>query len=324
MAYLLNTHTNKKQYLLNHHTFGRRSEVVDTYIDKPEISKIHAVIEWTDQKWHIRNFGRNNTWVDQKKLEPTHSQTLKIGQTIRFADPQFEGWVIKNLDPPCDLLIGLNEYSITQNLSHFTLLPNEEAPLAALFFCQVSKQWLLEGRNNLSTEQDKSDVGLIDNQQTVSLEHFQWRMMLINDEPQTVNLSPHPFSPHQCTFNFDVSLDEEHIQLNLDQQGETIDFGGRSHHYLLLHLARIKARHAREGIDINNQGWIGNDQLERELGIDNAHINIQIFRARKQLAHAFPNTVDLASLLERRRGSIRFNCAHAIITKGEHQEHIGN
>jgi hypothetical protein len=129
-------------------------------------------------------------------------------------------------------------------------------------------------------------------------------------------------SVKHCAFNFDVSLDEEHVQLCLEHKGEPIDLGERTHHYLLLHLARLKAQHAKDGIDCNNQGWINNDQLERELGIDNSHINIQIFRARKQIAHAIPNINGLADLLERRRGSVRFNCSRATITKGEDCESI--
>lgn len=322
MAYLINTQTNEKQYLLSHHTFGRRDELVDTCIGKPEVSKIHAVIEWAGQEWHIRSFGRNGTWVNGHRLKPTENHVLKVGQTVHFSDPRQNGWLIENLTPPCDLLVGLNEQSNTQSLSHYHLLPSDEEPLVALFFCSIRRSWVLEHRSTFAGADNEDSIILVDTNDTVEFADYQWRLFLIDNEPQTVDMSEQPSNVNHCAFNFDVSLDEEHVQLCLEHKGQPIDLGERSHHYLLLHLARIKAQHAKDGIDGKNQGWIHNDQLERELGIDNSHINIQIFRARKQIAHAIPNMNGLADLLERRRGAVRFNCSRATITKGEDCESI--
>jgi hypothetical protein len=119
-------------------------------------------------------------------------------------------------------------------------------------------------------------------------------------------------------FVFSLSLDEETTQLELHQpkQKQTIDLGVRSHHYLLLQLARHRADDITRGLDSKSQGWIYADHLAAELGLDITHMNIQIFRARKQFADNLPETVDHESLLERRGGKIRFGGVKFKIYKG--------
>ncbi|MEM7294897.1 MAG: FHA domain-containing protein, partial [Pseudomonadota bacterium] len=53
------------------------------------------------------------------------------------------------------------------------------------------------------------------------------------------------------------------------------------------------------------------------LGADMTHINIMIFRARKQLAHALVGKVDSDFLVERGRGRVRFGFPRFKIYKGE-------
>jgi hypothetical protein len=119
-------------------------------------------------------------------------------------------------------------------------------------------------------------------------------------------------------FVFSLSLDEETTQLELHQpkQKQTIDLGVRSHHYLLLQLARHRANDIERGLDAKSQGWIYADHLAAELGLDITHMNIQIFRARKQFVDNLPETVDHESLLERRGGKIRFGGVKFKIYKG--------
>jgi hypothetical protein len=117
-------------------------------------------------------------------------------------------------------------------------------------------------------------------------------------------------------FIFNMSLDEETTQLELHHQ-QTLDLAVRSHHYLLLQLARHRAEDAERGLDNKSQGWVYADQLAAELGLDNTHMNIQIFRARKQLVDALPDALGQQCLLERRGGKIRFGCEKFKIFKGE-------
>ena len=117
-------------------------------------------------------------------------------------------------------------------------------------------------------------------------------------------------------FVFDLSLDEESTQLCLQHDQQKIDLGVRSHHYLLLQLARHRAEDIERDLDSHSQGWVYASQLAAELGMDNTHMNIHIFRARKQLADALPHAQMQTCLLERRGGKLRFGCDKFKIYKG--------
>lgn len=318
MAYLRNLQTNDRLYLLTHHTFGRRSDSVDTFIDQPEISKIHAVIEWNGHAWEIRDLGRNGTWIDQQKISAAKNTPLKTGQIVNFANQAQNSWKVENLDAPGNLLLGLNDCSISKQLSHYHLLPNSTAPIAALFLCDTRGQWILESNTDNYINGSNNET-VINHNDHIALGDYKWRLFLNTEQQQTLDITEKQSNIDQVAFHFDVSLDEEHTQLKLGHQYETIDLGERSHHYLLLHLARLKAEHANQGVDNKSQGWINNEQLAKELGIEVSHINIQIFRARKQIADEFPGANDL---LQRRRGEVRFNCSQASISKGDRIESL--
>jgi hypothetical protein len=108
------------------------------------------------------------------------------------------------------------------------------------------------------------------------------------------------------TLSFAVSLDEEHVCVGLSDGQHQLDLGERTHHYTLLTLARLRLADAKRRLDSHTQGWVDIERLAKMLGIEETHLNIQIFRLRKQLAQALPPGSQLPDLIERRRGSLRF------------------
>ena len=117
------------------------------------------------------------------------------------------------------------------------------------------------------------------------------------------------------SLHFDVSLDEEHVFLSITQDQRRLDLGERVHHYALLTLARRRLADRASGIDPHSQGWIDTERLSKMLGLEAAHLNIQIFRMRRQiaLALAMPASPDV---IERRRGQIRFGTPPVSIVRG--------
>ncbi len=116
-----------------------------------------------------------------------------------------------------------------------------------------------------------------------------------------------PALPRRDTLlSFYVSLNEEHafLKIALDERRE-LDLGERVHHYSLLTLARRRLADAGAGMDPSSQGWIEMTELSRMLGIDASHLNIQLYRARNQLARAMPPGCRPPILVERRRGELR-------------------
>ena len=219
MAYLRNLLTQDKLYLLAHHTFGRRDDIVDTCIPQPEISKIHASIEWNGQYWQVRDLSSNGTWLDERKLTSRADTPLKTAQVLNFANQPHNRWRIENLDAPCNLLLGLNDNTTTEPLSTVHLLPNSEAPLGALYLCTARKQWVLVPFDS----DDDANETIVNAYDTIELGEFQWRLLPYAPQQETQLLMTDQGRVADCEFHFDVSLCEEHIQLCLEHNGERVD-----------------------------------------------------------------------------------------------------
>ena len=68
--------TGNSIYLREYHTFGRRAEVVDSVIDHPLMSKIHALIEWNNSSWNIKDVSSNGTLVNNRVLQKNKKHKL--------------------------------------------------------------------------------------------------------------------------------------------------------------------------------------------------------------------------------------------------------
>jgi hypothetical protein len=316
MAYLFDADTETFFPLAPHHTFGRLADSVDTPLNKPYISKLHTAIDWSGEHWRIKNLGRNGTLVNGALLQEGEQRSLQLQDVIHLADPQDKGFKVIDLAPPCDMLWPLtNQHSLAQPpqpipLEHYHLLPNEQLPELALF-CQ-QQQWYLEPLDqqgeDLPSPLSAGDLVQFNNS------HWQLIRATIYGPTEARPLPPEALSTLE--FVFELSLDEEDTQLSLKQPQCTIDLGVRSHHYLLLQLARHRAQDIALGLAPCSQGWIYAEQLAAELGMDNTHVNIHIFRARKQITDALPHALGHSKLLERRGGKLRFGCDNFKIYKG--------
>lgn len=141
--------------------------------------------------------------------------------------------------------------------------------------------------------------------------------------PSLASLSvdcPHTSLENLC-LNFQISLNEEHTFLSVSYGNkQDVDLGERAHHYSLLTLARRRLDDAKNGLDPSSQGWLELAQLSKSLGIEPEHLNIQIFRARTQLLNALPQLAHLPSIIERRRGEVRFGAHQFCIVRGSRLE----
>lgn len=312
MAYLLDQSTNTCFPLAPHHTFGRLANSVDRLIDKPYISKLHAAIEWTGSHWCLKSLGLNGTWINGSHLNQGDSRDLHIHDDIHFAEIGDPGFTVADLTPPCDMLWPMDQ-TLDQlkpiPLSRYHLLPDTNNPELALFLDDSTQLWYSEALNQ---EQDPEPRKITDGDQ-LEFGGIRWQFVQVQIYGPTEAKSSHHLNDYR--FIFHLSLDEETTQLELHHQ-QTLDFGARTHNYLLLQLARHRAEDVARGLDGESQGWVYVDQLAAELGLDITHLNIQIFRVRKQLADNLPNVLSQQSLIERRGGKLRFGCDKVTVYKG--------
>lgn len=321
MAYIFDIANNTYVALAPHHTFGRLANAVDTYIDKPYISKLHAAIEWNGKDWRIKNLGLNGTWfngslLNGNNLTGNESQLLNIADEFQLAELSDAGFKVVDISPPADMLWPLEIPAGTKPqpiyLTRYHLLPDTNAPELAVFFDEQNQEWQLE---TLNAQHEHHSHELRDGD-LLQLGNAHWQLMRAQICGPT---EAHIFPTHNLSdmeFIFNLSLDEESTQLELVTEKNKIDLAVRNHHYLLAHLARHRAADTARGLDIKSQGWVYTDQLASELGLDATHMNIYIFRLRKQISDSIPTVIGLQYLLERRGGKIRFGCEKFKIYKG--------
>ena len=291
-------------YLHGHHTFGRLLGKVDSVVEGDAISKIHASVEWNGLRWTIKDLSRNGVWLNRKKLERLVDVPLKAGQKISFAEQKNVCFKIEDLSPPQALLINQKNSGKHLILESHNLLPNEQKPEALLYQRENSLQWCLQGAE---AEQET----LLANQQVISIAGEDWVTFFPVTNVQTAGLENLVQENIQdYLFQFTVSLDEESVGIQLSDKSKTIDLGNKAYYYLLLYLARQRLADAELGLPMNDQGWVGRDQLVKDLGMEETHINIHIFRIRKILAGKLPQVAGLDKLVDRaRRGHIRLGLA---------------
>ena len=316
MAYIFDTATGSYIALAPHHTFGRLANSVDTQIDKPYISKLHAAIEWNGKDWRIKNLGLNGTWLNRNNLAANESLALRVNDEFHLAELGDPGFKVLDLTAPADMLWPLDVApgALPQPiyLTRYHLLPDGNTPELAIYFDEQGQQWHLETLNaqqeHHSHELNEGDL--------VQLGNSRWKLIRTQVYGPTEARAYPVQQLSDMEFLFNLSLDEESTQLELVSKQQKVDLAVRNHHYLLAHLARHRAADAARGLDNKSQGWIYTDQLANELGLDATHMNIYIFRLRKQIADSIPTLLGLQYLLERRGGKIRFGCEKFKIYKG--------
>lgn len=315
MAFLFDVAAGTHFPLASHHTFGRLMSTVDTHVDRSCVSKLHAAIEWNGQSWRIRNLGTNGTWLNDTWLGPGEHQDLQLNDTIRLAEPVDPGFLVCDLTPPVDMLWPLHASGEIRPiyLSSYHLLPDVNAPALAIFFEEERQQWFMEE----SPTQGDTHVSPLHHGELIELQQTHWRFVRaqLHGATEVRGLPERKLSDFD--FVFSLSLDEESTQLELLHPRQRIDLGVRTHHYLLAHLARVRMEDHLAGLDQKSQGWLYSEQLAAELGLDITHMNIQIFRARKQLAECLEGIAGHQLLLERRAGKIRFGSNRFRIYKGD-------
>ncbi|MBX2849487.1 MAG: FHA domain-containing protein [Acidiferrobacterales bacterium] len=281
-----------QDYLRDYHTFGRRKSSVDTRLDFPYISKMHAIIEWREPNWLLKDVSKNGLKLNGKIVPMQKAIVLNVGDEIDFAGVGETVLKIMSLDPPCPMMINVEQPANTIEITENILLPSENEPELALYLCEERHQWFTESINT------GEEFGPYKHGDLLSFGNSEWRMMLVSEDDATTEFESEATTLDDITFRFDLSQDEESTHLTLIDKGVEIDLGERTHNYLLVHLLRHRLDSG------GDSGWLDSQLLMRELGLEESHMNIQIFRARKQIRGAL-NVSGGSRLIERRRGALR-------------------
>ncbi|MCD9460561.1 FHA domain-containing protein [Marinibactrum halimedae] len=301
----MNSKTEALIQLRSTHSFGRDVNNCDTGLSDSLCSRNHCIIEYIGNTWVLIDHSKNGTYVNNKKVEAKRV-SLNKDDTLTFSKKGGESFIVISTEPPQPFLINQSKNHFIQLTSN-NILPNENHP--ELLIYRHNFEWVLE--------HDKT-VKKLYSHDNITLNKESW-VFFPNDTIQdTVTHAINGLSSiHRYTLYFSVSLNEENVQVSIQHHDDTlIDFGYKAHHHILLILARQRLLDEARCIPDSEHGWIANEVLTSELGIDTSHLNTHIYRLRKAFEEIkFPQTP-----VERRFGELRLSTCPFIIKKGNTNE----
>lgn len=268
-----------------------RSATCFLRLSDAQVSGEHALVQWTGQGWVLRDLGsRNGTHLNGRRLPVAASSPLARGSQIAFGDPKAT-FTMQDAGPPVPMALELRSRQMRESQAGLLALPNTDEPQAVVYQ-RDDGTWVQEAADETQ--------GIAD-QELLYLDQQVWCVFL----PDEAGVTPVVCAEKTLAataFEFEVSRDEEHVVMTVVHGDERIALEPREHHYVLLVLARARAKDA--ALPPPERGWLSKDKLQQMLRIRPSALNVAVHRARQQLADA--GVVGAAGLVEVRRGLRRF------------------
>ncbi|GLS25287.1 FHA domain-containing protein [Marinibactrum halimedae] len=285
MAILRSTDSSSFIYLKPAHIFGRDPNTADQLLFDTACSRLHCVIRWQGNCWVLTDESRNGCYINGTPTKRGQTVRLKLGDIFAPSKSSQPQWQLEDDSEPTPVIITTCGSRLIK-LSSFNLLPNEHTPICQL--TQKNHQWYFEqGHDSVEI----SEGFIFD----MAGQHWRFYPNYVVQETEVFEDNSTPM------LIFDVSQNQEHIGLSMNIDGRNIEFGYKAHHQFLLEMAKHKLEFNSE----KDAGWMSNDLLMHNLGIDINYLNIQIYRIRDAIKKYSPYWAQ--HLIERRRGEVRLS-----------------
>lgn len=297
MATIENILSKKQIYLHYQHTFGRGTGNT-TQIKSRDVSTDHAKIFWQENQWYLKDRSRNGTIVKNHFLQNKQVKLAK-GDVIKFGKDKATEWRVVELDQPRSYLQSLNTKSRVEPLLPHHVFPNEQNPEIE-FYC-TNQQWKIE---------KAGETFDLHHQQTFAHGNETW--MFVENELAEETVDNQRIKERAC-FVFTLSASQEQINVQITAENMKMDLGNRTYNYILLMLAQQHQQDAKAGLQTKDLGWMTVEELTQKLSkeeqreVDQYNLNTRIRRLRQDLLKLPPYGSQFVSVLERRKGEIRFN-----------------
>lgn len=270
------------------HLVGRGARSALLLTDS-RVSHEHASLRWDGGVWTLRDLGSlNRTMSNGHALAPGEVVSLPLGARIVFGSEE-ECWILEDDGPPQVMAVPLDGGIATVAEDGLLPLPSAENPLLTIYRAQ----------NGTWTYEDGSASEPLTDQAIIQAGPLSYRFCLPQITSRTTPVSGlGGLRVSNLHLEFLVSSDLEHIEI-LARAGEaTQKLGARSHNELLLLLARTRRNDQEQGLPAPSCGWLSQDEVARMMRLDPEHLNVQIFRIRRQFAEL--GLVDPGQIVERR------------------------
>jgi pSer/pThr/pTyr-binding forkhead associated (FHA) protein len=240
-------------------------------VDDPRVSQHHARLEWVHDHWELKDLASTNgTFVDGHKIDRGGRRVLPPGAVFTLGGRQL--FQLVDASPPEPSARHTESGVIRVAAEGFLALPSDDHPAVSIFE-DPNGQWVAE---------EGDDTRVVMDQDVVVAEGERWILDLPGAAGVTQEQSVMLPTLETISMRFAVSRDEEHIEISIAHDGGTVALPARTHHYLLLTLAR--AAISDEGASPAERGWVDREVLCRMLATDPRKLNVDVFRVRKQLS----------------------------------------
>ncbi|UAA39305.1 FHA domain-containing protein [Paraneptunicella aestuarii] len=318
MAYLLDAQKNII-ILSQYHSIGRMQYSVDTVIEREDVSRFHAVIEWREQGWVLKDVSSNGVWINQIRVQKNELVPLKLGAQISFGNNKSPAFLFADDAAPEDVLflydthLAKPEQSRVIALYPYHLLPDQQSPEVVLY--KNDDIWWAEKMQGGELQKRR-----LKDRDLISIQGVRWQLRVgtSNDQTRLVDTTNNRFEELLAEFN--VSQDEESIQLMVIKGANQIDLKVRNYHYLSLYLARRRASDLEKGFTPSEMGWVYVEEVAKDLGLEETTINLHVHRARKQFVNSLNAVNNAVHFIERRPSQLRLGGMKYRILKADRLE----
>lgn len=272
----------------------------------PRVSGEHATIVWTGEHWEIRDLGsRNGTFVNGVRLASGANATLVQTDAIGFGQPE-AAWMVADTGPPVAAARRLDSENIVVAAQCGLLAIPSPDEAHVTVYEDLHGSWIAEEEDG---QRPVADGDLL------TVEGSSWMLHLPTALDRTVDAEEQAPVFDALELKFNISSDEEHVEMALLRDGRWDVVGARTHHALLLLLARARLEDATQpDVATAEHGWRYVEDVCRMLQIDDLRLNTEIYRARKELSAS--GVLGAPRLVERRRSSRSLRIGTASVRVG--------
>lgn len=300
MGILRHVSSGREHRLGAEHRIGR-SDLCELHLLRSFVSATHAVIRWLGDGWCVADLAsRNGTLVNGGRLTPGRTVPLSLGAVLQFGGPN-ERWRVVDVSEPTVMAVPLDGGPPLPLCNGWIeVLDGAGTPLANV-------QWQ-DGGWRLEMD---GEVEPLVHGACFQVGGRSFRFESAAAPTCTADFGDHRMTAAEPCLRFRVSRDEEHVELDIERQGEWESMGSRSFYYLGLTLARVRLRHQQLGL--NEHGWLETGELLNMVRdyASPQHLNVDVHRLRTTLIQA--GVCNGAGIVQRRRGQIRIGTSRLVI-----------
>lgn len=290
---ILEDATSQRRVTLGPRMVIGRSGRSDVCVDDRRVSAEHATISWMGDHWEIRDLGsRNGTSLNGSAVEPRRRAAVKAGDEICFGSPEHR-WILRDDSAPGASATLAGGAARAEGSLGLLLIPDDQDPRVCVM--EEGGDWVLEFQGERRS---------VDDQEQIEIDGHSWRLNLpsLGTQLPATQTDEDAWHIDALSMHFRVSRDEEHVRIQLMGPHQQTELPERAFSYLLLTLARRRLEdRSRSDLPMSEEGWMASDELCSALRIEPEKLNVDVYRARKQLERA--GITGSAGLIERRRAS---------------------